>query len=523
MKKYGFFIAALIVFVVLNSCTTLSPIVDHDVRSRVVDCIPGLVNPPIPISPLNTTITETEPIRFAWSYDPTPGCGVDGFTLEIREDFLAMGGLASWILPAGIRSVEVDPSFLADCHKYYWIISATGSGETTLSDPAIFYTNFLSTCPAWVSCATTGLAFRYSNFYPWNMYTINTLNPPMLWDMYEPYCAVNDYHLEVSTTPFFTDAILSRDTTEQAFLSEENFLEDCQLYFWRIVARSGEMEQQSNILHFETDLGYRPGMGKACPRTMCSTAYIPDVIRLVSPAEDATVNTLHPQLLWYYDYSACIPSDIQITISESPTLVPVAFTMTDSWGDHFIDYTSYISFLEDCKTYYWQLKASTELAVLPGELPYAEVLSPIGMFHTDVRGTCSTSGGTGKAIFKGLSLGCITLDTQFAFLDFDGPIQGDFEVRIKNKTWPCYSESNTPNRLICSGKAVEAGIMAYVELWDKTGNELVLKEQVTTPNCQEEIKPTACQTPDKPCNPQFNCAFDTTSCRCEKPDHSPCP
>ncbi len=531
MKK----LLALSLFVmcafVITSCSTIIPIADRggDILTRHDLCIPDLITPPYNLMPSNGILANLHSIRFSWDYDPRPGCGPEVFLLHITTYPLGRA-IAAWAVDPSENSVYIDPSFMADCSKYYWDVHAVGSsGIPAISEPALIWTNFTATCSRWVSCETEGaLQFLYNNFYPSHGSTILTLNPSLLWDLQDPegtHCAVDNFHWEISESPTYNTVLASGDTIDRSYvpLSGSHYLEDCSLYFWRVTAQTGSTTQVSDISWFKTDTNFTSTDSiNRCTNinSMCEPSTIPDAISLVSPIEGATVGKLNPQLVWTYDYS-CRPNLITVVVSESPTLESPVLNITDNWGPMWTDYATLTWYLENCKTYYWQVTVASDLAVHPGDLLYAEFSSPIGMFHTDVNSTCPEIGGSTKASLKGLSLGCITLKTQFAFLDFDAPMADDYEVHIKNQVWPCHTESNDPKRLICSGSAVEGSIFANLELWSK--DQLVLTQQVTTPNCQEEIKPTACPTPAGKCPGwQNGCSFNSQTCRCEY-NGNPCP
>ncbi len=522
MKKLFTFIAAFIVTLFISACTPSIPRIDRgDILTRSDLCIPSLVTAPFNLSPSNGILANTEHVDFSWEFDPTPGCGAEGFMLHFSENPRGTT-VASWWLPVEVTSVTIDPSFMENCSKYYWDVAALGGGMMNISEPALIWTDFSSTCPSWENCNAPGsIDFAYANFWPYDGQIIWTPNPSLLWDVIDPedtHCAIDNYHWEVSTSPTFATRVASGDTSERSHIppSGSHYLEDCTFYFWRVTAQSGDNTEVSNTLHFATDIdsliSTAPLRRCGSIRTMCTPTSIPESVSLVSPVEGIAVARLNPQLVWTYDYF-CRPNSFTVVVSESASLDSPVLNITDYWGDMWTDFTSASDYLEDCKTYYWQVTAASDLAVLPDDPPYAEVVSPIGMFHTDVNGTCPVSGGSTKASLRNLWVGCITIKTQFAFLDFDQAISGNYEVHIKNETWPCYSESNTPNRLICSGPGVEGGIFANLELWGREINQMILTQQVTTPNCQEEIKPTTCPTPNKPC-PQ-GCNYNSQTCRCE--------
>jgi hypothetical protein len=533
MIKLHFFIAALMSLVCIAACNPIIPVTDRvDILTRSDLCIPSLVTAPYNLSPSNGILANAERVGFSWEFDPTPGCGANGFLLHITESPRSYA-IAYWWVEASVNSVEIDPSFMENCSKYYWDVTAVNrTGVANWSEPALIWTDFYGSCGGWGYCDTPGsLEFNYMNFWPYSGQTIWTTNPSLLWDLNDPegaHCAVDNFHWEVSTTPTFDTTVTSGDTIERSYFppSGSHYLEDCSLYFWRVTAQSGSNTQVSNIHWFKTDLiemiSTDPHRICGDIRTMCTPSSMPETVSLVSPVEGVTVGKLNPQLVWTYDYS-CRPNYFTVVVSESPTLDSPVLNITDYWDYMWTDYFAFSDYLEDCKTYYWQVTAATDLALLPGEPPYAEVLSPIGIFHTDVNGTCSETSGSTKAALRDISVGCITLNTQFAFLDFDQAISGNFEVHIKNETWPCHTESNDPKRLICSGPAVEGGIFANLELWDKHSYQMHLNQQVTTPNCQEEIKPTACPEPVNGCPYQQNgCAFNSNTCQCEYPNGTPC-
>jgi hypothetical protein len=533
MKKLSTFIAAFIGILFVSACTPSIPRIDRsDILTRSDLCIPGLVTAPFNLSPNNGILANAEGVGFSWEFDPTPGCGADGFILHVTT-WPRGAAVAYWWVEGGENEVEIDPSFMEDCSKYYWDVTAVnGTGVANWSEPALIWTDFYGSCGGRDYCETPGLLeFNYTNFWPYSGQEIWTTNPSLLWDLIDSdstHCSVDNFHWEVSTTPTFETTVTSGDTIERSYVppSGSHFLEDCTLYFWRVSAQSGYNTQISNTQWFTTDLN---AMISADPlricgdlQTMCSPTYLPETVSLVSPTEGETTHRLNPQLVWTYDYS-CRPTTFILKVSESPTLDSPVLNIRDYWGSMWTEYSVEAEFLEDCKTYYWQVTAASDLAVLPGDPVYAEVLSPIGLFHTDVNGTCSETSGSTKAALRDISVGCITLNTQFAFLDFDQAISGNFEVHIKNETWPCHTESNDPKRLICSGPAVEGGIFANLELWDKHSNQVHLNQQVTTPNCQEEIKPTACPEPVNGCPYQQNgCAFNSNTCQCEYPNGTPC-
>ncbi len=529
MKKLLSFITTLIGITLISACTPKISRTDlPDILTRSDLCIPSLVTAPFNLAPSNGFLSNPEGVGFSWEFDPRPGCGADGFMLHFSETPRGTT-IASWWLPVEVTGVTVDPSFMENCSKYYWDVAALGGGMMNISEPALIWTDFSSTCPAWENCDTPGsIDFAYVNFWPYDGQIIWTPNPSLLWDVIDPedtHCAVDNYHWEVSTSPTFSSIVASGDTTNRSYIppSGSHYLEDCTLYFWRITAQSLYNTEVSNTLHFATDIdaliSTDPFRRCGSIRTMCTPTSMPESVSLVSPAEGTTIARLNPQLVWTYDYF-CRPNNFTVVVSESPSLDSPVLNISDYWGDMWTDFSSASDYLEDCKTYYWQVTAATDLALLPGEPPYAEVLSPLGIFHTDVDGSCTETGGSTKAVLKGLSVGCLSLNTQFAFLDFDQPIIGDFETHIKDETWPCNIEADNPKRLFCSGPGVEGGIFANLELWDRDLNQKILSQQVTTPNCQEEIKPTACPTPAKPCSP--NCNFNSQTCQCEA-NGKPCP
>ncbi len=488
MKKYIFLLIALAFILVgcdeRRAMEYHSPADFADISYHpIADCGFGSPVKPTNLAPGGEEVITDPSPDLTWDFS---GCDVYSFTVNVTDEpGRYLGNIVHDDVLEDVRSFEIDEDYLEDCTTYYWYVAGWGSADY-YSDVSIFRTDFDGECPPVEAC--TGAPPMPIPFLQAHSGPISISTPQLLWYDSEPGCEVENYHYEVSTSPDFSEIILEGDTTNHSVEPEEPYLFiDCVPYFFRVTAEANGYSRTSDILEFQ------PYLSGGCMYYVCSDEQLTAPV-LVFPAEGSTVTDLTPQFVWDYDFTDCRPHHFNVEVTTTPD-----FTYNLWHTQYYQDVTwtpNYEGNFSNCTKYYWRVTVATQ-----GES--AMVHSDIGTFYTNFGNTiCGLTDipHIPEEMLREFGLGCVSSSKMWAIFDFLGPVFGEYEVRVGNRTWPCELMPGTNNKLVCSGALATQGMETPVELFLRGVEEPVMTQEGTTPQCAGV---TICQPPAEGCSPKM--------------------
>ncbi len=450
-------------------------------------CGEGSQIKPTNLTPDNNAALNADSVDLTWDFE---GCEIYSFNIYVSTNpNLNYFGAAVWDqLPETEHSYTVDLTGLKLCTPYYWKVAANGA-ETYESNIASFIID-PGTCPSPTTCeygiSTPQLVSPIS-------YDANETfgpNPQLVWSSFDT-CLPANYHYEVSRTPDFSHIVFEGDTLGQVVSPSEPYLtEDCSTYFWRVITELNGTSWSSLIGQFRTDFG------DGCESSICSAEQL-TAPTIIQPADNSVVTTMYLYFMWNYDNAACQPGYFMLELDDDPAFQSP--TLLDSGVEQYsiLDDDFWFDFyMSNCRAYYWRVTAYTE----DGQ---SSVQSEISSFiYNTGHAVCAFAGNTGQApveVLNDLSLGCVSGSQMWVLYDFKGPVCGDFEVHIGNRTWPCEFVKGSINQLICFGPLASQQTELPVELFMVGGEEPILTREGTTPQCAGAV---TCQPPAEGCSPQ---------------------
>lgn len=175
---------------------------------------------------------------------------------------------------------------------------------------------------------------------PANGVLVNDLTPTFTWN-YPDDCNPENYYIDLSVAPDFSDVSLSGNTGSPSTNWTSSALDPATMYWWRVAPMNG-----STYGPFTSPRWFYTG--PAC-----------DLASLVAPvpewpSEGAVVEVSAPGYQWNYPDAGCAPEGYHLQVSSSPDFSTIATDIRDT-NPHVI-WTPGVS-LADCLTYYWRVAA----------------------------------------------------------------------------------------------------------------------------------------------------------------------
>ncbi len=513
MKKYLLISIGLFALVLLlASCEEPAPKVAYhspadfldDVYKPVTDCGFGSLVKPTNLTPGGEgVVTEASPM-LSWDFS---GCEVSSFTINLSDSpTFGLGNIVHDDVSEYARHLAFNYDYLENCTTYYWYVRAWGYTEYR-SSIASFRTDFYGNCPAVSTC--TGAPSIPIPLSP-SDHNLSISNPQLWWVDSDPTCVASNYHYEVSHTPDFSEIVLEGDTTLHSFEPTTPYLDqDCTFYFWRVTAEANGYSRTSDVMQFGTQF---TGM---CGHQICQKDEINTMTKptLISPADGSIVTDTTPQFLWDDNLDQCWLDHFIVLVNDPENFHNSLFY----WGSgSSLSWTPDYEGLNNCTYYEWKVLA------YPG--PENNVLeeSDTWSFTTDFGNTiCGFSMiPIPVEMVQEFNIGCVSASQMWAIYKFKGPVFGEYEVRIGNRTWPCELMDGTNNQLMCYGPNASQQTELPVELFLRGDEEPALMMDGITPQC---VGTVVCQPPAEGCSPKnigdvapvyVPTHWDPTQCAC---------
>ncbi len=189
---------------------------------------------------------------------------------------------------------------------------------------------------------------------------VDTLRPTFEWVATDYDCAIQGYRVRLSSAGDERSALVTSGST----WTPESDLMPASMYSWQIaaVASDGSEGPASPMYYFFT--------GPLCSESQTR------MVRLVSPAAGETVTYPNPPLTWSYPLTNCIPEGYDFTVWD----VAEGRNALHGHGSPGTSFETGISFLQDCRLFYWWVQPIIGGSVSPNYVP--------SYFVTDFTGTC---------------------------------------------------------------------------------------------------------------------------------------
>ncbi len=198
--------------------------------------------------------------------------------------------------------------------------------------------------------------------------TITDPSPDLTWDF--SGCDVYSFTIHVSEQPTFGLGDIIHDDvgeTVHTYTNDENYLEDCQTYYWYITGWGSTM-YESDIASFRTDF-----YGDCAPVEPC-TGTPPEPI-LISPVWRSSTFA-NPQLVWSTSEPECAVENFHYQVSHTSDFSEIVLE-GDTTLHSVSSSTAYLP--NDCSTYFWLVTAEAN-----GE----STMSKVQQFETQFTGMC---------------------------------------------------------------------------------------------------------------------------------------
>ncbi len=325
--------------------TTLGPY-STEIRSFFTEpiCNPAAQVAPELSLPPDGGIFERGYSSLEWSY-PDPSCIPASYRVELSptsdfSDTALFGGTGNPSTRWGPGS-PLDPAT-----QYYWRIAPFT--DTTMGPYSETWTFF--TDPV---CDSAALVAPNSLF-PSEGYELGLEAPAYEWDYPDPSCAPVGYHLQVSSTPDFSNIVMDlKHDDSDTLWTPAVALPDCDQYYWRVaaIAENGGGHYVdgpfSDVLSFSVNVGF------ACPVPTCDPVDIPQPV-LYSPGSYSIIADLTPSLEWN-NPGMCDPESYLIHLStendfSDTSLFGATGTPDAVWSPS--------SSLEEATQYWWEVAGS---------------------------------------------------------------------------------------------------------------------------------------------------------------------
>jgi len=208
---------------------------------------------------------------------------------------------------------------------------------------------------------------------------VDTADPLFAWNYVNVdmrlTCEPEQFRVQVSPLQAMLQSLTEFDGGPEMQASNgQPFLDDCELYFWRVgILSEGQVIVWSPADYFTTDFS------GACD-TACSLR-VPSAPQALGPIDDAIVDDPAARLYWEYnDSHYCLPEMVfQVEVGADASFADKV--LDEIVRGPWMDYVTRMPFLsEDCHHYYWRVYASTPAGIGPR--------SPVASFWTDFAGAC---------------------------------------------------------------------------------------------------------------------------------------
>ncbi len=426
---------------------------------------------------------------FTWDFE---GCDVYTFDFNLDTNPRVTGYWWPQIMETvdGMeRSFTPTDADLEPCVTYYYKVNGNGA-EIYRSDITSFMIDD-GTCPQIETC-TYGTSFPYlvRPYFVSSNPQKSGPNPQLVWGI-DDYCKADNFHYEVSQVYDFSQIIIEGDTPETMVSPSEPYLEDCSDYLWRVTSEANGYSRTSEIGSIQTDFG----LGN-CEKPLCSADQL-IAPELIQPLDHSVITMMNIFFLWKNNGS-CQPESYIIEIDSDPGFEdPIIVSNKNAHPSYLLSEPTWIDWsFSNCQPYYWRVTAFSE----DGQ---TSVISDTRVFLYNAGDAICPfwdyQGIEPVELVNNFSLGCVSSSQMWALYDFKGPVCGNFEVHIGNRTWPCELVKGSINQLMCFGALASQQTELPVQLFLVGGLEPVLVQDGTTPQCSGAVG--NCQQPAEGCVP----------------------
>jgi hypothetical protein len=249
--------------------------------------------------------------------------------------------------------------------------SSCGPPKPIICPPGYVFAPTLLSPPnlAYTTDTTPPLSWKYKGYaYPYPQ------PEPTPWPEYK--CLPNKFRVSLSTAPLFLDDLGATLPGAASTTWNTPPLQSGRTYRWSVVAISKGQQGPPSQERFFSVGGN------------CASVSDLSMVSALMPPNDATVDTLTPEVLWSptYNKMTCLPKGYVIQYSHSSNFGAYEWVTGIGPGS---GYYMKLPPLENCTTYYWRVAAHLATSVNPQVFP-----SPTGpygdafMFHVALGGKC---------------------------------------------------------------------------------------------------------------------------------------
>ena len=238
--------------------------------------------------------------------------------------------------------------------------------------------------------------------------------------------------------------------------------------------------------------------------------------QLISPAQGEVVTTASPELHWQYDSSTCLMPASRFEVSELPDFSALALHGQGGGPEPW--FSTGLSYLQDCKTYYWRAAPWQD-----GQTgPYAEPVQFTTQFGTSCAvateevGECPLKPLPGQPKLLGVS--CRSETKLTVSFEFQAPVSGNYLATVNNEPYTCEVLPKFPDRLYCSGPGKQNTQLA-IKLIDADTGKVIFCKTESAPICQPTaVPPSGCvirtQQYCRDLLKDPSAEFDVKNCKC---------
>jgi len=315
---------------------------------------------------------------------------------------------------------------------------------------------------------------------PAGLSVVADLSPSLQWSYPDTSCDPQSYRINLYSGPLFSENIGGGTGNPHTSWGPGEPLQPHTEYHWSVQASVGStLGPDQNQEYFFT--------GPVCTGNLVAPL-------IVKPADKEVVKSTN--VMFYTDYPGdCLAPGYYFKLASDPQFSNIIhFEQRDNPL-----MTYYLTGLNDCTTYYWNVTAQINGVKGP--------FSPTSSFKLDVNGNCPAPLSLKKSLFY-----CADQPVSYmAEFFFDQSMTGNFETHFLNSVYPCISDHANPGRLICYGPRIGSNIAVNLQLLNKDTGEVITSVDAKTPDCTVAINQPDNQSSGK----TQDCSVYTNKASCE--------
>ncbi|MGD8821738.1 MAG: hypothetical protein PVG63_01440 [Anaerolineales bacterium] len=444
------------------------------------DCEPSQDDLPIPISPEDILVSSGRP-TLEWTLGE---CNWDGLIVEVvpipqpAGDFSNVTAVAETELAGSATSWTIDTD-LDPASVYLWRVKPDNGMD--MSEDFERY--------AWLAFWTGPVCTEDQ------LWAVELTSPEraevvrepfiyLAWEWPDASCLPDGYFYEVSTSHTFDVSYRGGPIHPWPGNRYPIEVEDCQVYYWRVLAFVGDQGGNDVQSFFYTDFE------GTCPNFSCDETQLV-APSLLSPVNSEVVDAFGSQMRysWEYPDPACQPEGylIEAYAGDDFDSAPLGSKFTldtrQAYGP-IPEIPNYIEF-PDCTTFQWRV------AALQGDStgPFSQSAT----FSTDYTGACDVQSDLAQPTLAGMA--CLENDRMMASFRFLSAPRGDYTAYLGQAQYDCSTWEGSPLNLYCFGPGVSQNAQVQLRLVDTDTRDPLYDDVVLTPNCAPTPRASSCSAP----------------------------